>query len=95
MAEKREAGSAPSAGGGRRVLRLETLAADIQNTGNNCTRFVVIAREAVLPDDADKISLCFSLPHTTGFGSRTLERFALSGLNLTKIESRPIPGRNF
>ena len=70
-------------------------AADIQNTDNNCTRFVVIAREAVLPDDADKISLCFSLPHTTGSLYRTLERFALNGLNLTKIESRPIPGRNF
>ena len=70
------------------------VAADIQNTDNNCTRFVVIAREAVLPDDADKISLCFSLPHTTGSLYRTLERFALNGLNLTKIESRPIPGRN-
>ena len=65
------------------------------NTDNNCTRFVVIAREAVLPDDADKISLCFSLPHTTGSLYRTLERFALNGLNLTKIESRPIPGQNF
>lgn len=74
---------------------LEVVAADIQNTDNNCTRFVVIAREAVLPDDADKISLCFSLPHTTGSLYRTLERFALNGLNLTKIESRPIPGRNF
>ena len=74
---------------------LEIVAADIQNTDNNCTRFVVIAREAVLPDDADKISLCFSLPHMTGSLYRTLERFAVNGLNLTKIESRPIPERNF
>ena len=74
---------------------LEIVAADIQNTDNNCTRFVVIAREAVLPDDADKISLCFSLPHVTGSLYRTLERFAVNGLNLTKIESRPIPERNF
>lgn len=74
---------------------LEIVAEDIQNTDNNCTRFVVIAREAVLPEDADKISLCFSLPHTTGSLHRTLERFAVNGLNLTKIESRPIPERNF
>lgn len=96
VAEKREAGlGAVCSAEAAAFYGLETLAADIQNTGNNCTRFVVIAREAVLPDDADKISLCFSLPHTTGSLYRTLERFALSGLNLTKIESRPIPGRNF
>ena len=74
---------------------LEVIAADIQNTDNNCTRFIVISREAVLPEDAEKISLCFSLPHTPGSLCHTLERFALLGLNLTKIESRPIPERNF
>lgn len=74
---------------------LEIIAADIQNTDNNCTRFIVISREAVLPEDAEKISLCFSLPHTPGSLCHTLERFALLGLNLTKIESRPIPERNF
>ena len=74
---------------------LEVIAADLQNTDNNCTRFIVISREAVLPEDAEKISLCFSLPHTPGSLCHTLERFALLGLNLTKIESRPIPERNF
>lgn len=77
------------------VYGLEIVERDIQNTDNNCTRFVVISREAVLPDDADKISLCFSLPHVTGSLYRTLERFAMNGLSLTKIESRPIPGQNF
>lgn len=74
---------------------LQVLARGIQNEKNNTTRFLVIAKEAVLPEDAEKISLCFSLPHTTGSLSGVLERFALCGLNLTKIESRPIPGRNF
>ncbi len=49
----------------------------------------------LLPPDADKISVCFSLPHRTGTLSGVLARFAAAGLNLTKIESRPIPGKNF
>lgn len=77
------------------VYGLEIVARDIQNTAGNTTRFAVISREAVLPEDAEKISLCFSLPHVTGSLAATLQRFAVSGLNLTKIESRPIPERNF
>lgn len=67
----------------------------VQNAKNNTTRFVAVYKEAVLPEDASKISLCFSIPHTTGSLYNVLQRFAVSGLNLTKIESRPIPGRNF
>ncbi len=67
----------------------------IQNEKNNTTRFVAVSREAVLSLDANKISLCFSLPHTTGSLYHILQRFALGGLNLTKIESRPIPGSEF
>jgi chorismate mutase/prephenate dehydratase len=74
---------------------LNILAEDIQDVSGNRTRFLVIGREMVIPADADKISLCFSLPHTTGSLSGVLTRFAAAGLNLTKIESRPIPGRNF
>ena len=56
---------------------------------------MVISREAILPEDANKISLCFSLPHVTGSLSGVLQRFSMAGLNLTKIESRPLPGKNF
>ena len=48
-----------------------------------------------LPENADKISLCFSLPNVPGALHQVLARFALNGLNLTKIESRPIPGKAF
>ncbi|WP_322173679.1 bifunctional chorismate mutase/prephenate dehydratase [Acutalibacter caecimuris] len=68
---------------------------NIQNVENNTTRFVAIFKEAVLPEKANKISLCFSLPHTTGSLHQILQRFAICGLNLTKIESRPIPGSKF
>lgn len=74
---------------------LEILQRDIQNTANNCTRFIVISRTLFIPEDAQKISLCFSVPHTTGTLYGVLARFATAGLNLTKIESRPIAGRNF
>lgn len=74
---------------------LTILEENIQNEAENTTRFIVISKEAILPEDAGKISLCFSLPHVTGSLSSVLERFALTGLNLTKIESRPLPGKNF
>ena len=43
--------------------------------------------------DANKVSLCFSLPHESGSLYAMLGRFNDLGLNLTKIESRPIPGK--
>ena len=74
---------------------LTVLQEGVQNEKNNTTRFVVISKEPIFPEDAGKISLCFSIPHTTGSLYHVLERFALCGLNLTKIESRPIPGKAF
>lgn len=74
---------------------LTILESGIQNAKNNKTRFILIAREPILPADAGKISLCFSLPHTTGSLYNVLERFAIAGLNLTKIESCPIPESSF
>lgn len=74
---------------------LAILQENIQNEAENTTRFIVISKEAILPEDAGKISLCFSLPHITGSLANVLDRFAYAGLNLTKIESRPLPGKNF
>lgn len=68
---------------------------DIQNSHSNCTRFVAVCRNPIIPPDAQKISLCFSLPHTTGSLSGVLSRFAIHGLNLIKIESRPLADKNF
>ena len=71
------------------------MARDIQNNADNCTRFIAINRHLFIPEGANKISLCFSLPHRTGTLHGVLARFSAAGLNLTKIESRPIPGKNF
>ena len=72
---------------------LNILEENVQNSSANQTRFVAISKALSIPDDADKISLCFSLNHTTGSLYSVLGRFAMLGLNLTKIESRPIPDR--
>lgn len=74
---------------------LHIIESNIQNSSNNCTRFIVISRRMFIPEDAQKISLCFSLLHKTGSLYSVLARFAASGLNLTKIESRPITEKNF
>ncbi len=78
-----------------REYGLVILEREIQDSANNCTRFVAISHRLVIPDGARKISLCFSLPHQTGSLYNVLARFAAAGLNLTKIESRPIIDRNF
>lgn len=71
---------------------LEILEKGIQNISHNRTRFVAIRKEMAIPTDAQKISLCFSLDHNTGSLYSVLGRFAMHGLNLTKIESRPARG---
>lgn len=74
---------------------LEVLLSGFQNDPNNTTRFIVISKELCIEKNADKISLCFSLPHRTGSLHNILCRFAADGLNLTKIESRPKLGSGF
>lgn len=74
---------------------LEVLKDGVQTAANNRTRFIAISSRLVIPQDADKISLIFSLPHVTGSLYRTLARFAIEGLNLTKMESRPLRDEGF
>jgi len=74
---------------------LKILKRNIQNNNKNTTRFIVISKELAITSDAQKISLIFSLPHKTGSLYRVLGRFSMAGLNLTKIESRPIEDSDF
>ncbi len=74
---------------------LEVLADGIQTFDGNTTRFVAISHELCVPADADRITLLFCLPHVTGSLYHTLARFALEGLNLTKLESRPLRNGSF
>ena len=74
---------------------LEVLKKGIQNSGTYSTRFIAASKRLYIAPDADRISLAFSLPHVTGSLYRALARFSVVGLNLTKIESRPVSGRDF
>ncbi len=74
---------------------MEILEKDIQDIDGNQTRFIVISKNMVIRNGADKISLTFSLPHRTGSLYRVLSRFAANGMNIFKIESRPLKGQNF
>ncbi len=77
-----------------KMYGLQVLQTDIQNNNQNRTRFAALSKKMIIPQNAEKISLCFSLPHTTGSLYNVLARFAMSGLNLTKIESRPLKEGN-
>ncbi len=73
-----------------------TVAKDtIQTFDGNTTRFVAISQDLCVTDDANRITLMFCLPHVTGSLYHTLARFALEGLNLTKLESRPLRNGTF
>jgi chorismate mutase/prephenate dehydratase len=67
----------------------------IQDNVENATRFVVIARSDAARSGNDKTSLVFSTAHSQGALRQALEIFDLAGLNLTRIESRPAPGRRW
>jgi chorismate mutase/prephenate dehydratase len=67
----------------------------IQNSEVNYTRFICISKGLEIYPGADKISLMITLPHRPGSLYTTLAKFSALGLNLTKLESRPISGKDF
>jgi prephenate dehydratase len=75
------------------LFGLTALATSIQDFDDNITRFLVIGREPFHHAVADKTSIVFSLPNEPGSLFKALSVFSLRGVDLTKLESRPIPGR--
>src|SRR5947208_4703815 len=75
------------------LFGLTTLASSIQDFDDNITRFLVIGRRPLKNAVPDKTSIVFSVPNEPGSLFKALSVFALRGVDLTKLESRPIPGR--
>ena len=78
-----------------RLYGLTPLVEGAQNTDHNYTRFICIAKEPQIFAGADRTSLMLELPHQPGSLFRILSLLNAIGANLTKLESRPIPGRDF
>lgn len=74
---------------------LEVLSASVQDRDNNYTRFACISRELEIYPGADRTSLMIVLPHEPGSLYKLLAKFYALDINLLKLESRPIPERDF
>ena len=74
---------------------LSCLRESVQDQGGNYTRFICIAREPEIYPGADKTSFMAVTPHKPGSLYKLLSRFFSLGINLTKLESRPLPEREF
>ncbi len=72
------------------LLSLPILAVNLEDEADNQTRFVVIAPQPAENPNADRTSVLFTLPDKPGALARVLELFAHSGINLCKLESRPL-----
>ena len=74
---------------------LNCIEANVQDKGNNYTRFICISKKPEIYPGADRTSIMAVLPHKPGSLYRVLSRFYTLGIDLIKLESRPIPDRDF
>ncbi|HIU21069.1 MAG TPA: chorismate mutase [Candidatus Limadaptatus stercorigallinarum] len=74
---------------------LGILESNIQDNDSNYTRFICISKTLEVFAPANRISIMMTLPHESGSLNRVLNKFSTLGLNLTKLESRPLPGTDF
>lgn len=78
-----------------KIYGLDILKRGVNDLKNNSTRFIIVTNQKVFAKGASKISLCFELNHESGALYHALSHLMYNGLNMTKVESRPLPGRNW
>jgi len=74
---------------------LTVLRRGLNNQNINSTRFLVLSKEKVFTETSDKVSICFEVAHESGSLYHILSHLIYNDLSMTKIESRPIPGKQF
>lgn len=77
------------------LFALDVLAPNIHTMKNNYTRFLILQREAQRNEEANKASVNFHTDHSRGSLARVLGKIADAGINLSKLQSFPIPGSDF
>ncbi len=77
------------------IYGLEILKQGVNQSSNNSTRFIIVTNQKIFRKDAKKISICFEVPHESGSLYHMLSHFIYNGLNICKIESRPIEDRTW
>ena len=77
------------------VYGLEILERGVNDLKENSTRFIIVTNQKIFTRDASKVSLCFELSHESGALYHALSHMVYNGLNVNKVESRPLAGRNW
>lgn len=77
------------------IYGLEVLEKGVNNLKGNSTRFIIVTNQKIFKADAKKVSIVFEVPHESGSLYHILSHFIYNNLNMTKIESRPLEGRNW
>lgn len=78
-----------------KIYGLDILERGVNQSETNSTRFIIITNQKIFLKDAAKVSLCLEVPHESGSLYHMLSHIIYNNLNMTKIESRPIEGRNW
>ena len=76
-----------------KIYGLQVLEEAIQDNKDNYTRFIIVTGQKIFEKNAKKISICFEIPHESGSLYHKLSHFIYNGLNMNKIESRPVQGK--
>lgn len=78
-----------------KLYGLEILKKGVNHLSNNSTRFIIVSNQKIFVKNADKISISVEVKDESGSLYRMLSHFLYNNLNLNRIESRPLEGRNW